>query len=114
MEWLRPDSTHEGSRARDHLANERTYLAWLRTGAAATGLGVALERFGSEASTGEKVLAIGFVALGLLTIVVSAWRYIRVMQGLDHETFVPNIWGPLAVTGLGAALSVAALVVLFT
>jgi uncharacterized membrane protein YidH (DUF202 family) len=29
--------TNEGSTARDHLANERTYLAWMRTGLALIG-----------------------------------------------------------------------------
>jgi putative membrane protein len=30
----------------DHLANERTYLAWLRTGIATIGLGFVVARFG--------------------------------------------------------------------
>lgn len=34
-----------GSTARDHLANERTWLAWLRTSLAFTALGLGLERF---------------------------------------------------------------------
>ena len=34
-----------GSIARDHLANERTYLAWLRTGVTLMGVGVALVKF---------------------------------------------------------------------
>ncbi|KAJ3048470.1 hypothetical protein HK097_010506 [Rhizophlyctis rosea] len=33
------------STARDHLANERTFLAWARTGLGFVGLGVALEKF---------------------------------------------------------------------
>ncbi|MET9453062.1 YidH family protein [Streptomyces cinerochromogenes] len=31
---------HTGSRARDHLANERTYLTWLRTGISMAALGL--------------------------------------------------------------------------
>jgi len=34
-----------GSRARDHLANERTYLAWHRTGLSVAALGVAVAKF---------------------------------------------------------------------
>lgn len=34
------------SRARDHLANERTFLAWLRTGVALIALGFVVARFG--------------------------------------------------------------------
>ncbi|CBN54906.1 MULTISPECIES: YidH family protein [Kamptonema] len=32
------------SRVRDHLANERTYLAWMRTAIALMGFGVAIVR----------------------------------------------------------------------
>mgnify|MGYP001178986193 FL=1 len=32
-----------GSTARDHLANERTFLAWARTGLTFVGLGVAID-----------------------------------------------------------------------
>jgi uncharacterized membrane protein YidH (DUF202 family) len=39
-----------GSRARDHLANERTYLAWVRTALGGIALGIALERFGRDGS----------------------------------------------------------------
>lgn len=35
----------EGSIARDHLASERTFLAWLRTGLGLVALGIAVERF---------------------------------------------------------------------
>ena len=38
---LRPDSA-----ARDHMANTRTLLAWLRTGIALIGLGFVVARFG--------------------------------------------------------------------
>ena len=33
------------NRARDHLANERTFLAWVRTGAAIVVFGFAIGRF---------------------------------------------------------------------
>ena len=35
------------STARDHLANERTFLAWVRTALGLVGLGVLLERLGA-------------------------------------------------------------------
>src|SRR5437879_9591384 len=41
-------SMHENSnpnRARDHLANERTFLAWVRTGVAVVVFGFAIGRF---------------------------------------------------------------------
>lgn len=40
-----PVFKNTGSVARDHLASERTFLAWLRTGLGFIALGIAVERF---------------------------------------------------------------------
>ncbi|OJD36660.1 uncharacterized protein BKCO1_10000165 [Diplodia corticola] len=40
-----PVYANTGSVARDHLASERTYLAWLRTGLGFVALGIGVERF---------------------------------------------------------------------
>jgi uncharacterized membrane protein YidH (DUF202 family) len=49
MSFLRrlrtPVYQNTGSTARDHLASERTYLSWLRTGLGFIALGIAIERF---------------------------------------------------------------------
>ncbi|KAF2262549.1 hypothetical protein CC78DRAFT_534742 [Lojkania enalia] len=49
MSFLRRLSTplyqNTGSTARDHLASERTYLSWLRTGLGFIALGIAIQRF---------------------------------------------------------------------
>ena len=46
--WLRPFAAptykNSGSVARDHLASERTFLAWIRTGLGFVALGIAVER----------------------------------------------------------------------
>ena len=55
----------ESSAARDHLANERTQLAWLRTSANVIVVGLALARFADD---GE-VTAASLVAGGLLILV---------------------------------------------
>lgn len=43
--WRTPIYQNTGSTARDHLASERTFLAWLRTGLGFIALGIAIERF---------------------------------------------------------------------
>lgn len=43
--WKTPVYQNTGSTARDHLASERTFLAWLRTGLGFIALGIAIERF---------------------------------------------------------------------
>ena len=41
---IEPDVLNTGSTARDHLANERTFLAWARTGVGFVALGVGLSQ----------------------------------------------------------------------
>jgi inner membrane protein YidH len=41
----RPATSENPNRARDHLANERTFLAWVRTGVAIVVFGFAIGRF---------------------------------------------------------------------
>ncbi|KAL1864460.1 hypothetical protein Daus18300_007692 [Diaporthe australafricana] len=43
--WKTPVYQNTGSTARDHLASERTFLAWMRTGLGFVALGIAIERF---------------------------------------------------------------------
>lgn len=43
--WKTPVYQNTGSTARDHLASERTFLAWIRTGLGFLALGIAIERF---------------------------------------------------------------------
>ena len=73
----------------DHAANERTYLAWIRTAVALMGLGFVVERFDLFvqylAASGSDVLAAdptakiaGFVLIffGIVVLTVSTARYL--------------------------------------
>jgi putative membrane protein len=90
------------NRARDHLANERTFLAWLRTGMSAVIFGFAIGRFGLvireiEATEGHHLRGTGLsVWVGMLSIVAGIMmvgaglvRYRRVRTQLDQEEFEP-------------------------
>lgn len=53
-----------GSRARDHLANERTFLAWLRTAVNVMALGLAIAKLvhvggGHAAAAGTILVVVG-------------------------------------------------------
>ncbi|WP_330338476.1 YidH family protein [Streptomyces sp. NBC_00557] len=76
-----------GSRARDHLANERTYLAWLRTGIAVAGLGVAIAKFAPH--RGAHAVASGAILVfsGLLVSFYGTTRYRSVGRQLEAGTF---------------------------
>jgi len=73
----------------DHAANERTYLAWIRTAVALVGLGFVVERFdlfvqhlgpsGDAAKTDPfvKLAGLALIAFGVLVLAVSTARYLR-------------------------------------
>jgi len=91
------------NRARDHLANERTFLAWLRTGMSAVIFGFAIGRFGlalrqfgemetthAPLSTGLSVY-VGMVSIlaGIAMVCVGIVRYRKTRIQLDQGTFEP-------------------------
>lgn len=53
MGKVRGQDDTDPSHARDHLANERTYLAWLRTSANVMALGLAAAKFTNTATPGH-------------------------------------------------------------
>ena len=86
-------------RTSDHLANERTFLAWIRTSIAVIGLGFVVAKFSVwlrelGARLNEPVrahhtglslpLGIGMMACGGLLAVLAAWRYRRVRRAIDR------------------------------
>lgn len=83
----------------DHLANERTFLAWVRTSIAVLGLGFVVAKFSVwlrelsarlnepvQASHTRLSLPLGVVmmALGGLLAVIAAWRYRRVRAAIER------------------------------
>ena len=99
------------SRARDSLANERTFLAWVRTGLGFVGLGVVVERLGSENVRGL-VAGLAFVLAGATLVGYALWRYRRLEGLLDTRQFASARNGPVVLVTLCAALSLAAIVLL--
>ncbi len=73
---------------RDHLANERTQLAWLRTGANVMVVGLAVARFGDagEVSTASLLAGGLLVVVGALGVVYGTQRYRRVARELREGT----------------------------
>lgn len=116
-----------GSTARDHLASERTFLAWLRTGLGFVALGIAVERFSqldlttllppassatSTTNANKQVqkddkdrqtqeLVVGLMATGSGSIVYGAGRYFNNLRCLEKGLYKPSFYG---VGGLSAAV----------
>ena len=93
----------ESGRATDHLANERTFLAWIRSALALLGLGFVVAKFGfwlrqialleshhsASGSGGSLVIGLGLLAFGALTAGVGLLRYRTARHALEAGTFVP-------------------------
>ena len=94
--------TSNPNRARDHLANERTFLAWVRTGAAIVIFGFAIGRFSiaiRQLATflGHPVRTLGMsvwmgagaIVSGVLLVIAGLIRYRKTRVQLDAGTFEP-------------------------
>ncbi|HLZ39934.1 MAG TPA: DUF202 domain-containing protein [Candidatus Sulfotelmatobacter sp.] len=90
------------NRARDHLANERTFLGWVRTGAAIVVFGFAIGRFSIAlrqltALEGHPLHRSGIsvwmgaasIVLGAMLVVAGLVRYRQTRARLDQGTFEP-------------------------
>lgn len=85
----RRTSTAEETKLRDHLANERTFLSWVRLGLSAAGFGFVVARFSLflRASAAPDVapmqgrftelVGVALILLGPLLIIIAALGYRR-------------------------------------
>jgi putative membrane protein len=93
------------------LANERTFLAWIRTSLALLAGGIAIEAFTADLflEPVRKGLAVLLLLLGMLLSAGAAVRWIRVERSMRNKTPLPL---PLMVPLLAGAGALAAAVVL--
>lgn len=102
------------SRVRDHLANERTYLAWMRTAIALMGFGVVILRLRAfqpplipGPGYGWK-LGLLFSLVGLIAVLLLTGHYFAVRRDIEEDTYEPGdrwvLLFSLAVTLLGAGI----------
>ncbi len=103
------------NRTRDHLANERTFLAWVRTSLGLIGLGFVLARMGlflrqlaaasvpiatHDRYTGHEFLITGviFLVLGTALAGWSGWLYRLSRLAIDSGRYEPARHAVLALT----------------
>jgi putative membrane protein len=92
------------------LANERTFLAWIRTALALLAAGVALDAFDVGLPTpAQGVLTVTLVSLGLVSAVAAWFRWARAERALRLDEPLPAL--PFAAV-LAAGIVAVAFVVL--
>ena len=97
--------------ARFSLANERTFLAWIRTALALMAAGVALEALGiPEHPVLRMVAALIFIALGLFAAAQAWVRWTRTEQALRENRPLLGLF-PGAVIVVGIAIGVLVLTI---
>jgi putative membrane protein len=108
--------TPSPSATRDHLANERTLLAWGRTSVAIMGLGFVVSRFGlvirQLGGTSARALPTGtstafgvaLVLAGALVLALAFWRYLRVAADIQRNRVR---WDPILTSVLTGVLVLA-------
>ena len=103
-------------RQREHQANERTFLAWMRTSISLIGFGLAIARFGlflqqSQAGNSSESLqatllfdshhlGLSLIVVGIIIIALAGYRYNQVYWQIEHLSYRPNRFLIWIVTGL--------------
>jgi putative membrane protein len=105
----------------DHQANERTYLAWLRTAISLMGFGFVIAKFGLflrimaptrafPRAFSSGMIGVGLVVVGGLIACVSAFRYRAIQRAIDRGTYEPAPW-PMWTTSVAMTILALLLVV---
>lgn len=105
------------SRARTHLANERTFLAWFRTGLTLVALGVAAAQFLDGLTSPETAVVPWFstlvIGIGIGLVAVGLWRYLRGRSRIDAGGFGPASTSIVVTSVVAVGAGLAAIVVVW-
>jgi putative membrane protein len=122
-----PPDAKDSKRITEHLSNERTYLAWLRTSFSLLTLGFATSKFGqflvelrvksdralpSGYPTGSRRFGIGMVVLGTALIAVSTWNYRKTMKQIKQGTFEASTFLVFFVGAMSVSFGLVAIILL--
>lgn len=112
----------DDERARDHLANERTFLAWMRTGIATMGFGVVIGKFKYLAAN-EPTAAKGlfetshvgllFGVIGLVSIFLAVFLFLQTRSEIRAANYKSRIGLILVFTAFTIALGLVVLIYMF-
>jgi putative membrane protein len=103
-EILPPQSEHRGpqeqgeTEIREHLANERTLLSWVRTGVSLISIGLVVERAGAlvdasmkvSSTSASELFGLALALLGALTLVIGTTQFLNNRRRISTGEFVPS------------------------
>ncbi len=113
----KPDgSPRREAEVREHLANERTLLSWIRTGVGLISIGLVVERAGALAGAqnapigASGIFGVALALLGFLTLVIGTAQFLRNRRRIIDGDFTPAISAYLVIVA-GSMVLAAAFVV---
>ena len=120
-----PRRIPEDKKATEHLSNERTFLAWVRTSIAVVSLGFVVAKFGlwlermsavmpggpasparPQASGWSLPIGAGMMATGALLAVLAGWHHQRTSRDIENGCVTPAWTLVWFVSGLVTLLAV--------
>jgi putative membrane protein len=111
----------------DHLANQRTFLAWIRTGLATITFGFVVARFGLllrelgfKNGLAEIIPAhystffgVTLTVLGVIIMIVALIEFLQIRRSIDLERFHPSATFSIILTILAALIGTLLAIYLF-
>lgn len=105
-EKVQPNMQVELAKERNHLANERTFQAWIRTSLSLMGLGFVIEQFtifvrqnkeiipADLSQNGDYSWVIGklLVIVAIVIILISYFRYLFIAKKIGYSKYFPAKW----------------------
>ena len=105
------------SKVTDHLANERTFLAWVRTALAVMVFGFAVERVGlvlhevglkssvlTSSTHYSTLVGVALIFLGVVVLVFALINFLTVRSAIDNKNFHPQASFSIVLTVLASII----------
>ena len=122
-----PKHVGTSKKVTDHLANQRTFLAWIRTGLATITFGFVVERFGLLLrELGFKIgltevlpihyssfFGVSLTLLGVIMMIAALLQFLQIRRAIDSERFHPPATFSIILTILAALIGILLAIYLF-
>ena len=89
-----PGPSGGDTEVREHLANERTLLSWVRTGVALISIGLVVERTGTlmgASTSASELFGLALTVLGVVTLVMGTSQFLHNRRRISAGDFVPSL-----------------------